>query len=101
MTAAGKEVGRLAHQICIAGEIDLTRAGSRAAADLIEQARPCAAFEKRDGARADQKRALQRRDGSVDRAGRSKRSEISHGPRLRAAMVEDLGRPMSARCQGV
>ena len=101
MAAAGQEVVRLAHQFGIAGEIDLAGAGAGAAADLIEQAGPGAAFEEAVGAGADQERALQRRDGAVDRAGGGERPEIAPGPRLRAAMLEDLRRPMVAGDQDI
>ena len=101
MAAAGQEVVGLAHQLGIAGEIDLAGAGTRAAADLIEQAGPGAAFEEAVGAGADQKRALQRRDGAVDGAGVRERPEIAPGPRLRAAMLEDLRRPMVAGDQDI
>ena len=96
MAAAGQEIGRLAHQFGIAGEVDLAGAGARAAADLIEQAGAGAALEEAVGAGADQERALQRRDGAVDGAGGCERPEISSGPGLRAAMLEDLRRPMVA-----
>ncbi len=75
--------------------------GAGAAADLIQQARPRAALEKAVRAGADQERALQRRDGAVDRAGRRERAEIAAGPRLRAAMLEDLRRPMVAGDQDI
>ena len=101
MAAAGQEVVGLAHQLGIAGEVDLAGAGPRAAADLIEQAGPGAAFEEAVGAGADQKRALQRRDGAVDRAGGGERPEIPAGPRLRAAMLEDLRRPVVAGDQDI
>src|SRR3954447_3980019 len=101
MAAAGEEIVRLAHQFGIAGEIHLAGAGARAAADLIEQAGPGTAFEKAVGAGADQERALQRRDGAIDGARGCERSEISPGPRLRAAMLEDLRRPVVAGDQDV
>jgi hypothetical protein len=101
MAAAGQEFGRLAHQLGIAGEIDLAGAGAGAAPDLVEQAGPRAAFEEAVGAGADQERALQRRDGAVDRAGRGKRTEIAPGPRLRAAMFQDLRRPMVSGDQDI
>ena len=101
MAAAGQEVVGLAHQLGIAGKIDLAGAGPRAAADLIEQAGPGAAFEEAVGAGANQERALQRRDGAVDRAGGGERPEISPGLRLRAAMLEDLRRPVVAGDQDV
>src|SRR5882724_8811730 len=101
MAAAGQEVGGLAHQLRIAGKIDLAGAGAGATADLVEQAGAGAAFEKAVGAGADQERALQRRDGAVDGARRSKRPEIPAGPALRAAMLEDLRRPMIAGDQNI
>ncbi|MGY4422616.1 hypothetical protein ACVWY2_005065 [Bradyrhizobium sp. JR6.1] len=101
VAAAGEEFGRLAHQLAIAGEIDLARAGAGAALDLIEQAGPAAALEEAVGAGADQERALQRRDGAVDRAGVGERAEIASGPRLRAAMLENLRRPMVAGDQNI
>ena len=99
--AAGQEILGLAHQFGIAGKIDLAGTRPRAAADLIEQARPRAAFKKRVGAGAHQKRALQRRDGAIDRARRSEWPEILAGPRLRAAMLEDLRRPVIAGDQNI
>ncbi len=92
--AAGQEIRGLAHQFGIAGKIDLAGAGPRTAADLIQQAGPGAAFEEGVGAGTHQKSALQRGDGTADRAGRRERSEIAARPRLRAAMFEDLRRPM-------
>ena len=99
--AAGQEVGRLAHQLGVAGEIDLAGAGAGAALDLVQQARPGAAFEERIGAGAHQERALQRGDGAVDRADRGERPEIAPRPRLRAAMLQDLRRPVIAGDQDV
>ncbi len=101
VAAAGQEIASLVHQFGIAGKIDLAGAGARAAADLIEQARPGAAFEKTVGAGADQKRALQRRDGAIDGAGVGERPEIAPRPRLRAAMLEDLRRPVVAGDQDI
>ena len=89
------------HQFGIAGEIDLAGARPRTAADLVEQAGPCAAFEERVGAGAHQKGALQRRDGAADRAGRGERAEISPGARLRTAMLQDLRRPVVAGDQDI
>ena len=80
MAAAGQEVFGFAHQLGVAGEVDLAGARPRAAADLVQQARPGAAFEKSVGAGADQEGALQRRDGAVDGAGGCERPEISSGP---------------------
>ena len=48
MAAAGQKIVGLAHQLGIAGEIDLAGAGARTVADLVEQAGPGAAFEKRE-----------------------------------------------------
>ena len=101
VAAAGQEVAGLPHQFGVAGEIDLARTRPRAAADLIEQTGPGAALEEAVGAGADQERALQRRDGAIDGAGIGERSEIAPGPRLRAAMLENLRRPMVARDQDI
>ena len=101
MTAAGQEVVGFPHQLGIAGEIDLAGAGAEQRRDLVEQAGAGAAFEKSVGAGADQERALQRRDGAADGAGRCERSEIASRPRLRAAMFEDLRRPMVAGDQDI
>jgi hypothetical protein len=99
--AAGQKIRRLAHQFGVAGKIDLAGAGPRAAADLVQQARPAAALEERIGAGAHQKRALQRGDGAVDRADRGERPEIAAGTRLRAAMLQDLRRPVIPRDQNI
>ncbi|OIQ67457.1 hypothetical protein GALL_509640 [mine drainage metagenome] len=99
--AAGQEIPGLAHELRIAGEIDLPGARSRTAADLVEQAGPRAALEKRVGAGAYQEGALQRRDGAIDRARGRERAEILPGPGLGAAMLEDLRRPMIARDQNI
>ena len=101
LAAAGEEFVGLAHQFAIAGEIDLLRARRRAALDLIEQARPRARLEKQIRARAQQEGALQRVDGAVDRAGRGERPVIMARPRARAAMLEDLRRPVIRRDQDV
>src|SRR5258705_10008774 len=101
MAAAGKEILGLAHQFGIAGKIDLAGARPRTAADLIEQAGPGTAFKKPVGAGADQKGALQRRDGAIDRSRPGERPEIPPGPRLRASMLEDLRRPMIAGDQNI
>ncbi|MEY9407157.1 hypothetical protein ABH989_001623 [Bradyrhizobium ottawaense] len=101
MALAGQEVARLAHQGRIAGKVDLAGAGAGAAADLVEQAGPAAALEEGIRAGADQEGALQRRDGAVDRAGGGERTEIAPGPALRAAMFQDLRRPMVTGDQDV
>ena len=92
--AAGEKLIGLAHQFGIAGEIDLLRAGRRAALDLIKQTRPRARLKKRIRAGAQQEGALQRIDGAVDRAGRCERPVIMSLARARAAMLEDLRRPV-------
>src|SRR4029079_9442231 len=74
---------------------------SRTAADLIEQAGPGAAFKKTVSAGADQKGALQRRDGAADRAGGGRRSRIPAGRGMSGAMLEDLRRPMVAGDQNI
>jgi hypothetical protein len=96
LAAPGKEIGRLAHELGIAAEIDLPGAGAGAAADLVEQAGAGAAFEKAVGAGANQEGALQRSDGAVDGACGGERTKVTAGPALRAAMLEDLWRPMVA-----
>ena len=60
----------------------------------MQQARPRAAFEKAVRAGAQQERALQRRDGAVDRPHRGERPVIAALARARAAMLEDLRRPV-------
>src|SRR5690606_3864014 len=91
---ARQEVVGFAHQLGIFRELDLARAGAGAALDLIEQARPRAALEETIRARAQQERALQRRDGAVDRPDRRERTVILTRPAARAAVLEDLRRPM-------
>ena len=95
-----KRVG-LAHQRRIIAKVDLLGARRRAALDLIEQARPGAAFEERIAARAQQKRALQRVDGAVDRPHRGERPVITARPGARAAMLENLRRPVIGRDQDI
>ena len=101
VAAAGEEIGRLAHELGIAAKIDFAGAGTCAAADLVEQTGPRAALEKAVGAGTDQEGALQGRDSAVDGTGGSKRAEISAGAALRAAMLEDLRRPVVAGDQDV
>src|SRR5581483_2783891 len=84
-----------------ARKIDFPGAGSGTTLDLIKQAGPGAAFEKRIGAGAHQEGALQRCDGAIDRASRGKGPKISSRPALRAAMLENLCRPVIARDQNV
>ena len=85
---------RLARELGIAVEVDLAGAGRRAALDLIEQARPRARLEETVRAGAQEKGALQRIDGAVDRAGGGERSVIAAGPRARAAVLQNLRRPV-------
>ena len=67
----------------------------------MQQARPRAAFEQRSRARAQQERALQRGDGAVDRPDRGERPVIVALARARAAMLEDLRRPVIRRDEDV
>ena len=62
----------------------------------MQQARPRAALEKAVRARAQQKRALQRRDRAIHGPNRRKRSEITGCSRPSTAMFEDLRRPVVA-----
>ena len=101
LAAAGEEGDGLAHQHRILREVDLVGARRRAALDLMQQARPGAALEERVAARAQQERALQRVDRAVDGPDRGERSEIVARPRARAAVLEDLRRPMIGRDQDI
>ena len=101
LAPAGQERVGFAHQHCVILKIDLGSARRRAALDLVQQARPGPALEKRIAAGAQQERALQRVDGAVDRPDRCKRSEIVARPRARAAMLEDLRRPVVGGDQDV
>ena len=92
LALAGQEIAGFVDQLGIVLGADLAGARARAALDLVEQARPRAAFEHRVRAGAQQERALQRVDGAADRAGRSERSVIFALARARAAMLEDAGR---------
>ena len=94
LALAGEERVGLAHQLGVAGEIDLVGARRRAALDLVQQAGPRAALEEAVRAGAQQERALQRRDGAVDRPHRSERPVVAAFARARAAMLEDLRRPV-------
>ena len=60
----------------------------------MQQARPRAAFEKAVRAGAQQERALQRRDGAVDRPHRGEWPVIIALARARATVLEDLRRPV-------
>ena len=82
----------------IGERIDLSltefRVVCRATLDLIEQARPRARLEIGVGAGAQKKGAFQRIDGAVDRAGIGERAVITAGTGARAAVLEDLRRPV-------
>ena len=91
---AGEEFVGLAHELGIAGKIDLARARRRAALDLVQKARPRTALEERVRAGAQQERALQRVDRAVDRAGGGERPVVTAGPRARTAVLEDLRGPV-------
>ena len=65
----------------------------------MQQTRPRARLEKRIRAGAQQEGALQRIDGAVDRAGVGEGPVIVPWPRARAAMLEDLRRPVVGRDQ--
>ena len=93
---AGEERGRFAHEFRIFGELDLARARRRAALDLVQQARPRAAFEEAVGAGAQQERALQRGDGAVHRPDRGERAVVAAVAVAGAAVLEDLRRPVVA-----
>ena len=67
----------------------------------MQQARPRAALEEAVRAGAQQERALQRRDGAVDRPHRRERPEVAAFARARAAMLEDLRRPVVAGDQDI
>ena len=60
----------------------------------MQETRARPAFEKAVRAGAQQERALQRRDGAVDRPHRSERPVVAALSRARAAVLEDLRRPM-------
>src|SRR5262249_33177266 len=94
--APGEKVVGLAHQLLVIGEFDLACAWARAALDLVEQARPRAALEKTIRAGAQQERALQGRDGTVDRPYRRERPVVAARPGAGAAVLEDLRRPVVA-----
>jgi len=101
LALARKKRVRLAHQFAVFGKVDLARARAGAALDLIEQARPRAALEEWVGTRAQQKRALQRGDGSVHRPDRGERPVVTARPAARTAVLEDLRRPVVGGDQNV
>ena len=67
----------------------------------MQQARPRAALEEAVGAGAQQERALQRRDGAVHRPDRGERAVIVAVAVARAAVLEDLRRPVVGGDQDV
>ena len=58
LAAPRQERIRFAHEHRVFAEINLVGARRRATLDLVQEARPCTAFEERVAARAQQKRAL-------------------------------------------
>ena len=87
-------------RVVLAG--DVTDAGRAATLDLIQQARPRARRKNAVAARPQQKRLLQGHKGSVDRPGRSERTEIAALLGSRAAELGELrkiviGREMDER----
>ena len=101
LAAAGEEILRLADQFGIVVVRDLAGAGTGAALDLVQQARPRAALEDRVGAGAQQEGPLQRIDRAADGAGRGEGAEIVALARARAAMLEDAGRGVVAGDQDI
>ena len=67
----------------------------------MQQARPRAALEEAVGAGAQQERALQRGDGAVHRPHRGERAVVAAVAVARAAVLEDLRRPVIAGDQDV
>src|SRR5690606_33178872 len=76
LAAAREKVPRLIYQRRICAMRDLAGARSRAALDLIEQARPSAVLEKGIRAASEQECALKRVDRAPDRLSRGKGAEI-------------------------
>src|SRR5262249_51553262 len=101
LALAREERVRFAHELAVFGEIDLARAGAGAALDLVKQAWPRAALKERIRTGAQQKGALQRRDGAVDGPHRRERPVIIAVAGACAAMLEDLLRPMVGGDQDV
>ena len=99
LALAAQEAHGLPDQRVVLVEADLAGARRRAALDLMQQARPRAALEHGVRARPQQERPLQHVDGAVDRAGRGERPEVFALAVARAAMLEDLRRPVLARQQ--
>src|SRR5258708_8851236 len=73
---AGEERRGLVDELAVARLVDAPDARSRAALDLVEQARPGARREHRVRARAQQERTLQRGERLVDRAPPPEGAEI-------------------------
>ena len=66
----------------------------------MEQTRPRAAFIDRIGAGADEKGALQRGNGAIDRIGRGERSEVIARAAARAARRSSLRSPFDYSSRG-
>ena len=96
---AAQEAHGLADQHVVVLEADLARARRRAALDLMQQARARAALEYGVRARSQQERPLQHVDGAVDGASRGERPEVFALAVARAAMLDDLRRPVIVRQQ--
>src|SRR3954468_10495876 len=98
---AGEEQRRLAHELGVALVRDLAGARRRATLDLMQQARPRAAFVYRIGARADEKRAFQRGNRPVNRLRRGEGPVILSRSGTRAAVLGDHWRRLARRDQDV
>ena len=92
---------RLADQFGVVGMRNLARAGTRAALDLVEQARARAVLVIGIGAGPQQERALQGVQCPVYGPDARERSEIIAFAAARPAMFRDLRRGVIAREQNV
>ena len=99
--AAGEEIARFAHQFRVVVKRDFAGARRRAALDLVEQAGPGAVGVKTVRAGAQEKRPLERVQGSEHRAGAGERPEIIAGERARAAMLDQPRRGMAGADENI